>query len=77
MRAVVDRIENQTAVLLFGDEESKVDIPLKLLPAGTREGSFLQVSFSLDPAGESGQREKISGLLEKLRNKKGQDKPHS
>ena len=45
MRAVVDRIENETAVLLFGDEDSKVDIPLKLLPAGTREGSFLQVSF--------------------------------
>ena len=32
MKAVVDRIENQIAITLFGDEEIKVDIPLVLLP---------------------------------------------
>jgi len=73
MKAVVDRIENQTAVLLFGDEGIKVDMPLKLLPAGTREGSFLQVDFTLDREGEAAQREKISNLLDKLKNKNKQD----
>ena len=73
MKAVVDRIENQTAVLLFGDEEIKVDMPLKLLPAGTREGSLLQVDFTLDRKGEAAQREKISNLLDKLKNKSRQD----
>ena len=73
MKAVVDRIENQTAVLLFGDEEIKVDMPLKLLPAGTREGSLLQVDFTLDRKGEAAQREKISNLLDKLKNKNRQD----
>ena len=73
MKAVVDRIENQTAVLLFGDEEIKVDMPLKLLPAGTGEGSLLQVDFTLDRKGEAAQREKISNLLDKLKNKNRQD----
>ena len=73
MKAVVDRIENQTAVLLFGDEGIKVDMPLKLLPAGTREGSLLQVDFTLDRKGEAAQREKISNLLDKLKNKSRQD----
>ena len=44
-------------------------MPLKLLPAGTREGSFLQVDFTLDREGEAAQREKISNLLDKLKNK--------
>jgi hypothetical protein len=69
LKAVVDRIENHIAVVLFGDEETAVDIPLALLPEGTKEGSFLKVTFELDPAGEQAQREKISGLLEKLKNK--------
>lgn len=69
MKAVVDRIENDIAVLLIGDNEYKADIPLELLPEGTHEGSWLTVSFELDPAGEAQQREKITNLLEKLKNK--------
>lgn len=69
MKAVVDRIENQIALVLLGDEEIKIDIPLALLPEGTKEGSFLKVTFELDPAGEQAQREKISALLDKLKNK--------
>ncbi len=64
--AVVDRLE---AVLLFGDEEIKVDFPLALLPQGVKKGSWLSISFELDLKGEQKQREKIEGLLEKLKNK--------
>ncbi len=32
MKAVIDRIVEDYAVLLVGDEEIKVDIPKKLLP---------------------------------------------
>lgn len=69
MKAVVDRIEEQIAVVLFGDEEIKVNIPLELLPEGTREGSHLSITFELDAAGEASKREKISNLLNKLSNK--------
>ena len=69
MKAVVDRIENRIAVVLFGNEETAVNIPLALLPEGTKEGSFLQIDMNLDPDGEEAQREKISNLLDKLKKK--------
>ncbi|MGI6538242.1 MAG: DUF3006 domain-containing protein [Caldicoprobacterales bacterium] len=70
MKAVIDRIENNIAVVLLGDEEIPVNIPLALLPEGAKEGSFLTVDFKLDPEGEARQRKKISNLLERLSNKK-------
>ena len=51
MKAVIDRFEGDHAVVLFGDEEIKVDIPRQLLPTGVKEGSWLKVSFELDPDG--------------------------
>ena len=49
MKVVIDRIENQIAVVLFGDEEIKVDLPLSLLPEVVKEGSHLNVTFELNP----------------------------
>jgi len=69
MRVVVDRIEEKYAVLLFGEKEIKVDMPLELLPEGTKEGSILNARFELDLNAEQQQREKVSKLLEKLKNK--------
>lgn len=69
MKAVIDRFEGDFAVVLFGDEEIKVDIPNKLLPKGAKEGSWLNIIFELDPDATKKQQEKIQGLLEKLRNK--------
>ena len=69
MKAVVDRIVGDVAVLLVGDKEVKVDFPKKLLPSGTKEGSWLKVSFELDPKAEKEQRSRIAGKLDRLKNK--------
>ena len=69
MKAVIDRFEGEYAVILFGDDEIKVDIPRQLLPPNAKEGSWLNVSFELDPEGEKKQREKVEGLLDKLKKK--------
>ena len=69
MKAVIDRFEGEYAVVLFGEDEFKADIPRQLLPVGAKEGSWLKVSFELDPEGEKKQREKIEGLLDKLKRK--------
>ncbi|MBS4022986.1 MAG: DUF3006 domain-containing protein [Dethiobacter sp.] len=69
MKAIIDRFEGDYAVVLFGDEEIKADIPKKLLPKGVREGSWLKVSFELDAEGTKKQEEKIKNLLDKLKNK--------
>ncbi len=69
MKAVVDRFEGSDAVVLIGDTEIQLGIPLQLLPPGVREGSFLDISITLDNQGEAVQREKIQGLLDKLKNR--------
>ncbi len=56
-------------MLLFGDEEIRVDLPKVLLPPGAGEGSLLRISFKLDPEGELEQRKKIEDLLKKLKGK--------
>ena len=73
MRAVVDRIEDDKAVLLIGEEEIRIDIYMNHLPVGTKEGSWLKIIFELDSEGESLQRDKISKLLDKLKNKEKSD----
>ncbi|MCR3922555.1 MAG: DUF3006 domain-containing protein [Firmicutes bacterium] len=70
MKAVIDRFVEEYAVVLVGDDEVKVDIPLKLLPKSAREGSRLTVIFDVDDKGTQQQEEKITKLLEKLKNKK-------
>ena len=74
MKAVIDRFEGDYAIVLVGDNEIKVDIPRKLLPKKVREGTWLNVSFEPDPEGEKKQREKVSKLLDKLRNKSDENK---
>lgn len=69
MKAVLDRFEGDYAILLFGEEEIRVDLPRALLPPGAKEGSWYRVSFEPDPEGERKQREKIEDLLNKLKNK--------
>lgn len=56
MKAGIDHFKGNLAVLLIGDEEIKVVIPRKLLPKGVKEGSWLKVSFELDPEGKKRQR---------------------
>lgn len=59
---------------LFKSNECQVsyilDVPSKFLPKGAKEGSWLKVSFELDPEGTEKQKEKTSKLLDKLKNKK-------
>lgn len=69
MKAVIDRFEGSYAVVLIGLEEIRVDLPVKLLPKGAREGSVLDVSLELDPEGEVERRKRIRAKLDRLKNK--------
>lgn len=67
MRAFVDQINGDMATLLLGEhEERKITIPLAWLPAGTREGSVLQLAFRLDEDAAQDAREEIQRLLDSL-----------
>ncbi len=76
MNAVIDRIVNNIGVLLIGDEELKVDFPLKLLPKGSKEGSWLKITVEIDQTGAANQTEKIEGMLDKLKNKPREARKH-
>jgi hypothetical protein len=67
MKVIIDRIEGDTAVIFF--DIQKVYVPLSDLPKGSEEGSWLKVSFKLDPNGEQKQKDKMDRLIGKVKNK--------
>jgi len=69
-KVTLDRIEEGTAVLLVRDEEVvKINIPLFLLPVGSKEGDILDIAITRDVQETEATKERVSSLLEKLRNK--------
>jgi hypothetical protein len=70
MKAVIDRVEGELAVLLLGDKgEFKLNLPLSQLPEGCKEGDILNMSFERDVVGTEQAKERVSGLMEKLKQK--------
>jgi hypothetical protein len=69
-KATLDRIEEDIAVLLVRDEEKiKINIPLFLLPAGSKEGDILDITITKNIQETETAKERVSNLLEKLKNK--------
>lgn len=74
-QAVIDRIVDGAAVLLVGDDERELSVPLHLLPPAVEEGSWLLIdlegddllSAELDPSTTSQSRARIEAKLERLR----------
>ena len=72
-RAVIDRVEDGgTAVLLVGEEETKVELPASLLPEGAEGGSHLVINVSLDEASRKEAEERVKALQEKLEKRGGE-----
>lgn len=74
MKAVIDRVEGELAVVLIGEKgEFKLNIPLSLLPEGSRESDILNISIERDSVETQQVKKNVSGLMERLK-KKGQGK---
>lgn len=65
VRAIVDRIEEDLAVLEVGGEGS-VEWPVKFLPQGLKEGNVLDVDFRINRKAEAEARAAISDLQRQL-----------
>lgn len=65
MKAVIDRIEEDLAVL---ELEGKHEVlwPLKLLPKGAKPGNILDINISLNLKAEQEQKEEVKKLQNKL-----------
>ena len=77
-RAVVDRVEDGgTAVIHVGeDEETKIELPVSLLPEGAESGSHLVINVTLDEGSRKASEDRVKALQEKLE-KRGGEGPKS
>ncbi|GAB6286734.1 MAG: DUF3006 domain-containing protein [Methanoregula sp.] len=68
MRVTIDRIEGDVAVLIScEDDRMRLNIPVPLLPAGSREGDMLTMSIEREPDATFRARERVSGLISQLK----------
>ena len=75
VKAVVDRFEENKAVILVGDDEEQLIVDRKQLPTGTKEGHWLLVwlegkrliKAKIDEDATEQARERIADKLGRLR----------
>ncbi|HEX5735823.1 MAG TPA: DUF3006 domain-containing protein [Blastocatellia bacterium] len=68
---IVDRIEDDRAALVLGDDEKvKLSLPVKLLPDGVKSGDHLEVTFKIDRKLTEEVAAEVEDLLEKLKRKR-------
>jgi len=69
-KVTLERIEEEIAVLLVRDEEKiKINIPIFLLPKGSKEGDILDIAITRNIQETGDAKERVSSLLEKLKSK--------
>ena len=75
MKAVIDRFEEKSAVLLVDESQQRMVVPRKSLPAEAKEGHWLTVEIDrdtlvsavIDEAETAKARQRIVGKLARLR----------
>ncbi|MEN6521791.1 MAG: DUF3006 domain-containing protein [Armatimonadota bacterium] len=66
LRAMVDRIEDKMAVLLVGDEDYRLVLPVSFLPEDAAEGDVLSLSIAVDTAATRDAKQRISDIIDRL-----------
>ncbi len=71
--AVVDRLEDGGAAVLYAaeDESVKLELPASLLPEGAGPGSHLLITLALDEDSRRAAEERVRALQEKLEKRGG------
>lgn len=66
--AFVDSIIDDTVRILIGGKSTPAELPRTCLPAETREGDWLRVSFELLPEMREQRKKQVKKLLDDLAN---------
>mgnify|MGYP001777740101 FL=1 len=69
LSAVIDRFEEDKAVLLVGDEEIKINFPRKLLDKNLKEGDYITLDIKYDAKATKEAQEEVQNLLKSLKEK--------
>jgi hypothetical protein len=71
MKVTIDRIEGTLAVLILqADETIRFNLPISLLPAGSREGDLLTISIERDIAGTIEAKNRLLDRIETLKKRR-------
>ncbi len=65
--AVIDRFEEDKAVLLAGDEEIKINFPRILLDKNLKEGDYITIDVKYDNEATQKAKEEVANLLKSLK----------
>lgn len=65
--AVIDRFEEDKAVLLAGDEEIKINFPRILLNKNLKEGDYITIDVKYDNEATQKAKEEVANLLKSLK----------
>lgn len=69
MKATIDRIEGNLAVLITRDDKSIIfNLPLSFL-GDAREGDIINITITRDPESTKDAKERVTSLIEKLKQK--------
>lgn len=69
IKVTVDRMENNTAILLVRpDEMVRINFPLFLLPDECLEGDILEIDINIDKKKTEDAKQDTLKLIEKLKN---------
>lgn len=68
IEAVVDRFEEEKAVLLLNDETQTAVIPRTCLPSETQEGDYLTITIKIDEEKTRWAQEEAERLFQDLTN---------
>ena len=66
IKAIVDRIEGQLAVIRFKNFRGEIILPLKALPKDAKQGTVINFSIEKDVKETDELKEEINSLLEEL-----------
>lgn len=66
--AFVDSIDGDNVRILIGGQSSLAELPRTCLPAETREGDWMRVSFEILPEMREQRKKQVKKLLDDLEN---------
>ena len=70
MKATIDRIEEDIAVLISTDKVPvRMTVPVSLLPPGAKEGDIVSIAIERDEGVTASSKDRVSSLIEKLKKK--------
>lgn len=66
VKALIDRIEENQAVVLLEAEEKRVNWPLKFLPEGAKEGQVLHFKIKIDLESTKAREDEVEKLWKEI-----------